>query len=311
MAILLNTQGLKGSEPLYVNKNGIAIHLGKIDIPQIQKFSLTGVYGINLPLHFINYPIDIIVKISNSSSEGRTSNHRTLTYDGKTKNIGVYSSDENAQSVVDGRYLLTASSQSSIVTNFSSSATSVDYSIDYILKNKTLIDHENTESDITIKTDNSDLTDISDFGTWGTEFTSTEYDNTMNYNDANSTTITDKYIVVKAENLPSTYDYLYALTNIQYIQGGSHTNAGAIIYVWNFDTSSWDNTDYSPSFSRTTIGGGPYGGTRYHPSGDVVEIGNYISGGVSYYKVSRQDGSMEVGYLGVCLFNEFLNTNTE
>lgn len=328
---LIYNKGLKGTQPVFISPGGsTATVLGDMEVPKLKFGGLKITGHSNHPtqtVYLTDYPKDILVStsIGYSGYKGNNKSGSITIGDQILSNCFVRQNESYNPCRIAANWLVNLTSDANITFTGDYFGTykndSVNLCFEKIIKNSTEINK--TNGTLTIKTDSSDLSNISSFSTWGTEFDATKYNKTKSRSDSDHQDIVIttpssgnyySYLVQKYENLSSLYSYLMPLQCIGFTNSDGMANNCLDIYIWNFNTSSWN------AFSGLEVLGSQppngwstlVGNYQYCPFGpSPLDCTDYISGGTSYIKLRFRyysDGGIEtgtfgVGYLGLLQLN--------
>lgn len=310
---LIYSNGLVGTQPISISPGGaVATFIGNPDVPQIKK--TINLNNTTSSPYLLSYPSYQIWRVDATGVTRGSNSSASFTIAGSS--VAMYNEGpSNNYGTAKGDFFARQTSQGDISTNRANcTGTLIDF-----IKGYSLYDKSNAT--VTIRHTTTDLADpITNFSTFGTEFDATQYTNTQDYTDGlySSFTVVDNssyYIVSKFENVGTSQNLMGLIRNS--LTFGTGCTANVIIYLWNFNSSSWDTLSayYMDAFSPNGTGGTTVSSTAGFPMGGSVSATNYVSGGICYFKIVTTSGdrtgnnsnTLNLGYVGLLSYTTFAN----
>jgi len=250
---LVYTKGLKGTQPLYISEgNNSAVAVGDMEVPKLKTGGILLGEGSNSTLKFTNYPTALLLRpnafVLGCNNDMGDSFVQMTTGSVITKVGSIRSHSGGGKLKGNYFHIATEDETYKIVTPRSNDTDNNISNIELRYQLKSWSDAINYSSgNLSVRYSTSDLSDISDFGTFGSEYTSAQYSDIStkdsNYVQHNSNGTDESYVVFKYDGLSKDYQYLIPLFNNRYlISNVASTPGGTISFsIWNFNKSSWNS----------------------------------------------------------------------
>lgn len=258
---LVYTKGLKGTQPLYISEgNNSAVAVGDMEVPKLKTGGILLGEGSNSTLKFTNYPTALLLRPNCFvlGIDSDISGFVQMTTGSVITKVGAFRENFGAGRVTANYFHISTEDETyKIVTPRNNDTENNISNIELRYQIKSWSDAINYSSgNLSVRHNTSDLSNISDFGTWGSEYTSAQYSNIStkdsNYVQHTSNDTTASYVVFKYDGISGNYQYLLPLFNNRYWKNDLRS-ADVNFYIWNFNTSSWNSLS-EISVSRPNYG---------------------------------------------------------
>jgi len=293
---LIYSNGLKGTDPVHISNGGnIVTFVGNSNTPYIKNISIVGTGGrydeetATVTFTLTEYPKYCIVDGTGWGfvGTGGSTFTSTLTANGYAMDFAGMAGGGTDQGTVPHQFLckIDTGGTKNVISEYPHGT----LPFSYFVKDYVIYDY-NTASTLTARHHTSTLADpTTGFASYGSEFDSTEYNNTKSADDADYAS--HDYVVYKVI-CANPLKYIMPT----YLVKVTESDQTCTPNIWNFNTSAWEGL-YNVVSQTSAYAGAVQG----HPFGKVLAYTNYKGPSGEFY--IQIDNSNQIGYIGLFSFN--------